>query len=232
MSKATISESNNVAGSSSATASTSSKVQDIRSLIRKPGDTIKSEDWNRLVTELVALREYVNSMGESMTLTGLISGSGTAFDLDTDSPPGFGYGARAVGLITRQWIAPLPSNTGEVCSFGVTDYFETMQFWAGADNGDKPTLDVDFEYIDGATYKAGEKLFINNRGILTARDPTSGNPYLEFLKAPLGIWYKYQIRNKFPDKEVRSVKFSNVNKECVLRIGNVLHMRTRIKPML
>jgi hypothetical protein len=227
MSKTTVSGSDDIPSA----ASTPTKLPDIKSLTRKPGDTIRSEDWNRLVTELVALREYVNNMGESMTLTGLTSASGAAFDIDTDSPPGYGYGARAVGLITKQWVAPLPANTGEVCSFGVTDYFETLQFWAGADNGDKPTLDIVFEYIDGTTYKAGDKLFINNKSVLTARDPANSNPYFEFLKAPLGIWYKYQVRNKSPDKEVRSIKFINVNKECVLRIGNVLHMRAKIKPM-
>lgn len=209
-----------------------SSVSELKSLVRKPGDMIKSEDWNRLVAELVALREYVNNMGESMTLTGLTSVVGDGYDLATETPPGFSYGARAVGLITRQWVAPMPNNAGEVCSFGITDYFETLQFWAGADNGDKATLDVVLEYIDGSTYKAGDKLFINNRATLSARDPTGGNPYFEFLRAPYGNWYKYQVRNKSPDKEVRFVKFINVNKECVLRIGNVLHLRSKIKPMV
>lgn len=199
--------------------------------IRKPGDLIKSEDWNRIITELVALREYVNNMSESMTLTGLVSPVGEVFDLDTDNPPGYGYGARSVGLITRQWVAPAPANTGEVCSFGITDYFETMQFWAAADNGDKPALDILLEYIDGTTQKAGEKLFINSKAKLTARDPTNTNPYFEFLMAPLGYWYKYQIRNKFPDKEVRFVRFLNTNKDTNMRIGNVLHLRSKIKPL-
>lgn len=211
---------------------TSANSSEIKSLIRKPGDVVKSEDWNRLVMELVALREYVNNMGESMTLTGLTSIVGEGFDLDTQNPPGHNYGARVAGLITRQWVAPLPANTGDVCAFGITDYFETMQFWAGADNGDKPALDIVLEYIDGTSYKAGEKLFVNNRATLSTRDPTGVNPYFEFLKAPFGVWYKYQIRNKSPDKEVRFVRFINVNKECVLRIGNVLHMRTKIKPMI
>lgn len=219
-------------GDQLSSASKSTNAQEIRSLTRKPGEIIKSEDWNRLVAELVALREYVNNMGESMTLTGLTSSSGEGYDVDTDSPPGFGYGTRAVGLITKQWVLPLPANIGEVCSFGITDYFETLQFWAGADNGDKPALDIVFEYIDGSTYKAGDKLFVNNRSTLTARDPTNSNPYFEFLKAPLGIWYKYQIRNRSPDKEVRFVKFINVNKDCVLHIGNVLHFRAKIKPIL
>lgn len=213
-------------------ASGSPTVPELRSLVRKPGEMIKSEDWNRLVTELVALRDYVNNMGESMTLTGLTSIVGEGYDLNTENPPGFSYGARAIGLITKQWVAPMPANTGEVCSFGITDYFETMQFWAGADNGDKATLDVILEYIDGTTHKAGDKLFINSRTTLSARDPTGGNPYFEFLRAPYGNWYKYQIRNKSPDKEVRFVKFVNVNKECVLRVGNVLHFRSKIKPMV
>jgi hypothetical protein len=207
-------------------------VSEITSLTKKPGEMIRSEDWNRIVTELLALREYVNNMGESMTFTGLTSVTGQGFDLDVQNPPGFSYGAHVVGLITKQWVAPLPANTGEVCSFGITDYFETMQFWAGADNGDKPALDVILEYIDGTTHKAGDKLFVNNRANLTARDPAGGNPYFEFLRAPFGNWYKYQIRNNSPNKEVRSVKFINVNKDCVIRIGNVLHTRSKIKPMV
>ena len=207
-------------------------MSEITSLTKKPGDMIKSEDWNRIVTELVALREYVNNMGESMTFTGLTSVTGQGFDLDAGNPPGFSYGAPVVGLITKQWVAPLPANTGEVCSFGITDYFETLQFWAGADNGDKPALDVVLEYIDGTTHKAGDKLFVNNKANLTARDPSGGNPYFEFLRAPFGNWYKYQVRNKSPNKEVRFVKFINVNKDCVVRVGNVLHTRSKIKPMV
>ena len=205
---------------------------EIRSLVKKPGDVIKSEEWNRLVAELITLREYVNNMGESMTITGLTSPNGQSYDLDVENPPGLSYGARAVGLITKQWLSPIPTNTGEVCSFGITDYFETMQYWAAADNGDKPSLDLILEYIDGSTYKAGEKLFVNNRATLSARDPTGSNPYFEFLRAPYGNWYKYQIRNKSPDKEVRFVRFFNTNKDCVLRIGNVLHLRSRIKQIV
>jgi len=208
--------------------SASPEVPEVRSLIKKPGDTIRSEDWNRLVTELIALREYVNNMSESVTLTGLVSRTGQSLALDTVNPPGSSYGARAVGLITTQWVTPMPANVGEICAFGITDHFETVQFWAGADNGDKNALDIVLEYVDGTMSKTGDNLFVNSRATLTEK--AGNNRYSEYLRAPIGYWYKYQIRNRAPDKEVRSIRFVNVNKECVVRIGNVLHLRTRIKP--
>ena len=103
------------------TTNSPSSSADMKSLTKKPGDVIKSEEWNKLVSELIVLREYVNNMSEGMTFTGLVSSIGTEFDLDSQDFPGLSYGMRAIGLITKQWIAPMPANIGEICSFGLTD---------------------------------------------------------------------------------------------------------------
>lgn len=210
--------------------SSSSAGLDIRSLTKKPGELIRAEDWNRLVDELAVLRLYINNMSESVNLTSLQSDVGEELELDAGSPA---RGSRAVGLITRQWVSSSRTAPSAICAFGITDYFEVAQFWACADNGDKKTLDVILEYDrrEREPYKAGDALYINDSVKLGVKDPAHVNPWLDFIMAPSGTWYKYQIRNKFPKSQVKFIRFVNTNNECRPRIGNVLHLRSRIMPM-
>jgi hypothetical protein len=202
---------------------------DSDSMIRRPGETILSDDWNKLVREIGNLKKYINSMTETTILTGLASGTGEGFALNDKRAPGHDFGTRAVGLISLQWLPQITGDVAEICTFGITSSFETIEFWACADNGDKETLDVFFEYKNDSMIQAGEKLFINSRANLSM--PNGNNKYSEYLSAPGGYWYKYELRNKAPKDVVRLIKFVNVNKECVPRIGNVLHLTKRIKPL-
>lgn len=195
---------------------------------KKPGDLIKSEDWNNLVDTISSLRMYVDNMTESLTLTGLESSIGKTFALDEVVPgENRSYGVRTMGLITMQWIS---SGNGieDICQFGVTDYFDYIYYWSAAENGNKNTLDIILEYIDGSLNKVGYNLYINDRAQL---GPTNNiNPYTEYLYSDNGIWYKYKLLNPTPDKEVRYIKFRNTNTNCKTRIGNVLHIKSKIRP--
>jgi hypothetical protein len=221
-------------------------------IIKNAGDTIRADDWNkiqlglaeeisrvheglleetiRLREELKRLREYVNNMGESTNLTSLSSPIGRPYRLDeVVQGEATSYETNAIGLITKQWIQ-VAKGVGDICAFGVTDYFEEFYYWAGAENGDKNILDIELEYIDGQVEKVGSKLYINDRSKLSSKSPE--NLYIEFLYAPNGsVWYKYKAKNKYPDKEVRYIKFKNINPASTPRIGDVLHLRSRIKPM-
>lgn len=222
-------------------------------IIKNAGDTIKADDWNRiqlglieeirktheslleetirLREELKRLREYVDSMGESTNLTSLSSPVGRPYRLDeVVQGEDASYETNAIGLITRQWLQAA-KGVGEICAFGVTDYFEEFYYWAGAENGDKKILDIELEYIDGQVEKIGDKLYVNNKSKLSPKSPE--NPYSEFLYAPNGnVWYKYKAKNKYPENEVRYIKFKNINPVSTPRIGDVLHLRSRIKPMV
>jgi len=205
----------------------SSKPFDPVSLKREPGQPIKSKDWNDIVDEISRLRKYIDTMTETTVLTGLVSRIGRNFALDTENAPGSSFGARAVGLISSQWLAATAEAKSEICSFGITGEFDVVEYWACADNGDQETLDIELEYRDGTIHKAGENLYINSKTNLSGA--AHNNRYSEYLTAPGGNWYRYQIKNKAPDKPVRSIKFINVNPTCITRIGNVLHLKSRIK---
>jgi hypothetical protein len=90
-------------------------------------------------------------------------------------------------------------------------------------------LDISLEYIDGTTAKIGNNLYINDR---TKLSPPKDNKYLEFLYSESGIFYKYQAINPNAEKEVRLIKFRNLNQECNPRIGNVVNLRARLRPIL
>jgi len=202
---------------------------EFKPLLKKPGDTIRSQDWNDLQEEVRMLRMYVNNLGERLTITGLDSTAGKGYNLNEVVPgENKSYGVKTMGLITKQWVLAV-KGVGDIYYFGITDYFEVLYYWSGAENGDKNMLDISLEYIDGTTAKMGSDLYINDR---TKLSPPKDNKYLEFLYSESGIFYKYQAINPNPEKEVRLVKFKNLNQECNPRLGNVLNLRARLRPII
>jgi hypothetical protein len=202
-------------------------------ILKKPGDVIRSEDWNKIQEDIKAdlerIEEYISKMTETVTLTNVESPVGKSFNL-MDIVPGetSSYNSNVMGLITKQWLLE-KGKVGEICRFGVMDSFDILYYWSGAENGDKKTLNIVLEYMDGTT--AGiEGLFIHDRTKL--RPAGQDNPYIEYILSPNErVWYKYQIVNPNPEKEVRYISFKNVNAECTPRIGNVIQYKTRIKPL-
>jgi hypothetical protein len=203
---------------------------EFKPLIRKPGDTIKAEEWNMiqegLINEIVRLREYIDTLGYTIILTAAESFIGRAYALDEPIQGGYeSFGVKSLGLITKQWVQ---TSSGDICKFGVFERFEYLQFWACADNGDKKTLSISFEYADGSIEKINDNLFINDKVKLSLS--SEENPYIEFISAQIGkeVFYKYQVKNPKPDKAVRYVIFSNVNPACITRIGNVLILKSKV----
>lgn len=208
-------------------------------ILRKPGEVIRSEDWNRMQTEiqediqeleskLQKLREYVDSLEETVTLLGMVSPIGTSYALN-EVVPGerTSYDVPVVGLITRQWVAQ-KGTQGAICKFGIASKFEAMDYWSGAENGDKKTLEITFEYIDGTSAVIND-LYVHERSKL--RPKGAENPYIEYLLSPNeNVWYRYRAKNPSPEKEVLTVTFRNTNPECTPRIGNVIHYSSRIRP--
>jgi hypothetical protein len=214
-----------------------SKFEPIR---KKPGELLRSEDWNkiqddiktdleRLVDENRRLREYVDSMALSVTLTNLDSPVGTSYRLDEDVPGESGnYATSVSGYITRQWILG-KEKTGEICRFGILDFFDLLYYWSGAENGDKETLEITLEYVDG-TMHTMSNLSIHEWTQL--RPKGAGNPYVEYLLSPNErVWYKYAFKNPNPNKEVRSVSFRDTSEESAPRIANVIQHVARIRPI-
>lgn len=200
----------------------------LQELLKNPGDLIRAEDWNKIVYELIQIRSSIDGLSENRDIKSLSSPIGRGYALDAKDFPGLSYGSRAVGLITQQWLPSTPE-IGEICDFGLAQPFSELSFWAAADNGDKNALDVIFEYVDGTQYKAGEKLYVNRKDALSPRDPSNKNPYSQFLRAPYGYFYKYTLANEFPDKEVRYIKFINVDRDCTPRIGNVVQLKVKVR---
>lgn len=207
---------------------------------RKPGELIRSEDWNKIQEDIRAdlieleeeirrLREYIDSLTETVVMTNLQSPTGTTYNLNEDVPGESGnYAASVVGHITKQWVLGR-GKTGEICRLGVLNFFDVLYYWAGADNGDKKTLEITLEYVDGTTYTVRD-LFIHECKELRIKG--TDNPYVEYLLSPNErVWYKYELKNPNPDKEVRYVVFKDTNEECAPRIGNVLQFITKLKPL-
>ncbi len=208
--------------------------------IKKPGEIIRSDDWNKIQTDVRSdlesleaairdLKTYVNNMLETGTMTNMESPVGTSFRLD-ETIPGetANYGTRALGPITRQWLS-LDFANPEICRYGITDQFDVVSFWAGAEKGDKKCLDVSLEYIDGTTTSLGN-LLLHDWSRL--RPKGKDNPYVEYLLSPNErVWYKYTLKNPNPDKEVRHIIFTRTDKDAVPRIANVIQCRAKIKPL-
>jgi hypothetical protein len=207
---------------------------------KEPGELIRSEDWNKIQEDIKAelvrlgeeirnLREYIDSMAKSVTLINLDSPIGLSYRLDEDVPGETGnYATSVLGYITRQWILGR-ERMDEICRFGVLDFFDLLYYWSGAENGEKVTLEITLEYVDGTMHTSSE-LFINEWTELMPR--STENPYVEYLLSPNErVWYKYALRNPNPDKEVRYVSFRDINEDAAPRIANVIQHVARIRPI-
>jgi len=199
-----------------------------KELLKKPGDPIRSEDWNSIVNELVALREYIDQMARGNTLNSLESPTGTSYSLSKVVPEEFDYGTEIMGLITRQYFLGV-ENTGEVCRFGIHDYAGIIYYWSAASRGDKVALRITLEYTDNSL-ETSKDLFIHEWSKLRPRGDT--NPYYEYLLSPnQRLMYRYALENPNPDKPIRYIIFEDLSRECGLRIGNMLHYVTRVRPL-
>ncbi len=204
---------------------------DFAPLLKNPGDMIRSEDWNKVQKAIIDLKEYLERMAETVILAGLDSPVGKQYVLD-EIVPGENdhYYAKALGLITKQWV-PAVKGKGDICIFGVMDYLDELYYWSGAENGDQNTLKIVLGYLDGTMDTVGENLFINNRARLTAK--SKDNPYVAFLEGPnKNVWYKYLVKNRHHEKELMSIHFINTNEKCTPRIGNAIHLRSRLRLLL
>ncbi|MCD1294337.1 hypothetical protein CUJ83_04905 [Methanocella sp. CWC-04] len=201
---------------------------DYEPMYKKPGDLIRSDEWNKIVDELKALKSYIENMTRSVTLTALPSPIGRSFALSTGVTEDFNYGVDVMGLITRQYYGGA-QQTGDICRFGLSDYADIISYWSGAANGDKEALVISIEYVDGSVFTS-EKLYIHEWSNL--RPKGSKNPYVEYLQSPnQRLWYRYVLVNPDPDKEIRYITFKDSDPDCALRIANVMHYVTRVKPL-
>lgn len=195
---------------------------------KKPGDLIKSDDWNKIQDELVELRKFVESMTRSVTLTGLESPVGTSYSLTKEASEDFDYGIDVLGLITKQYYLGR-KETGDICRFGIHDYADIIYYWSGAAHGDRDSLKITLEYVDGTTF-ASDNLFIHEWSKLRPRG--SKNPYVEYLQSPnQHLWYKYGIENPSPEKVIRYITFEDVDADSAARIADVLQYVTRVKQL-
>jgi len=206
---------------------------------KNPGEVIRSEDWNNmqdgiradleeLERKLQDLKTYTDSMQETTTLLNISSLGGTSYNLnevirnETTS-----YEAPIVGLLTKQWLLE-KGKTGEICKFGVVTHLDSIDYWSGAENGDKKALEVIFDYMDG-TNAVASGLFVHDRSKL--RPKGAETPYVEYILSPNEyVWYRYRIGNPNSEKEVLNISFRCTDPECTPRIGNVLHYKSKITP--
>ena len=209
--------------------------------IRKnPGELIRSEDWNKiqedvrddlakLEEEIRVLREYIDTMALSVTLTKMESPMGTSYGLNEDVPGEVGnYATTVLGYITRQFVLGV-EQMGEICSFGVLDFFDVLYYWAGAQRGEKGCLEITLEYVDGTIYTEPD-LFVHDWTQLQVKGDK--NPYIEYLLSPNErVWYKYAFKNPNPKKEVRYVTFKDTDDNNSPRIANVMQHIARIRPV-
>lgn len=193
---------------------------------KKPGDLIRSEEWNQIQDELLALKKYIQNMTRSTTLTGLESSTGTFSRLFRDAPQNFNYGVDVMGLISGQYY--LGGEGKEICTYGINDFADIIYYWSGASKGEADALKITLEYVDGTTF-ASEKLFINEWYPLKPK--SEKNPYVEFIGSSKGVWYKYGLVNPRAEKEIRYITFEETLPESGVRIANVVHYVTRILPL-
>jgi hypothetical protein len=138
------------------------------------------------------------------------------------------YDTRVLGYITRQWIIG-KDRVGEICKFGVLDYFDFLYYWAGAEKSDNPCLSIKIEYVDGSIFTEND-IVLNDWTKLEVKKEQ--NPYVEYLLAPNErVWYKYLIRNPNPNKEVRYISFDDESLDNAPRIANVIQHIARIRPL-
>src|SRR5574341_2080361 len=94
---------------------------------KKPGDMIKSDEWNKILDELIELRKYIDNMARNVTLTALASPVGNSRNLSTDVSDDFNYGTDVMGLITKQYYVG-GKETGEICRFGINDFADMIYY--------------------------------------------------------------------------------------------------------
>jgi hypothetical protein len=200
---------------------------------KNPGDVIRSEDWNKMQEDIRSdferIMDFISKLSETVVYMNLESPTGQSFLLSTTVPgEKASYESPVLGLITKQWILP-GGQTGEICRFGCMTSFDVLNYWSGAENGDKKALAITLDYVDG-TSQVFNELFLHDRSRL--RPTGKDNPYVEYLLSPNDrVWYMYQLENPNPEKEVRYITFKNVYQGCTPRIANVLQFKSRIKPM-
>jgi hypothetical protein len=208
-------------------------------ILRKPGEVIKSEDWNKMqenihddIEELKGkierLKEYIDNMEESTTMLNMDSLVGKSYNLDeTIKGETASYDAAVVGLITKQWLIP-KGEVGDICRFSVVARLSLLEYWSGAENGDKKSLEIVFNYMDGTSALIRD-LFVHDR--LKLRPKGTENPYLEYLLSTNElVWYRYRVTNPNPEKEVLTIGFKKTIADCTPRLGNVIHYRSKITP--
>lgn len=197
-------------------------------IFKKAGDLIKSEEWNQIIEEIVELRKYIDNMARNVTLTELASPVGNSRNLSIDVSDDFNYGTDVMGLITKQYYVGA-NEVGDVCRFGINDFADIIYYWSGATKGDRESLQIALEYVDG-TDITSKKLFIHEWSKL--RPKGDNNPYVEYLQSPnQRLWYRYGFENPHPEKEIRYITFEDISTESAVRIANVLHYVTRVKPL-
>ncbi len=208
-------------------------------IARNPGEVIKSEDWNEMQNKIKSdldslekkieiLRDYIDNMQETTTLLNVTSQIGNPHELNEVIPgESSSYETQIVGLITKQWLLD-PGQVGDICRFGIVSKLDSIDYWAGAENGDRKTLDIALDYTDGTQYVFSE-MFVHDRSRL--RPKGEDNPYVEYLLSSNEyVWYRYRLHNPNPKKEILTITFTNLDEECTPRIGNLLHGRARIIP--
>lgn len=202
---------------------------DFKPVYKKPGDLIKSDEWNKMLDELIDLRKFIENMCRSVTLTSLDSPVGTSCNLSTDAPDDLNYGMDVMGLITRQYYVG-EAEMGEICSFGISDFADIIYYWSGATKCDIDTLQITLEYVDGTTFTS-EKLFIHEWFELKPKGDK--NPYMEYLQSPnQRLWYRYGLVNPNPEKEIRYIIFEDVSQDSGIRIANVIQYVTRVRSLM
>jgi hypothetical protein len=194
---------------------------------KKPADIIRSEEWNKILDELVDLRKTISGMTYSVTLTSLESPFGLSARLKSELSEDFNYGMDVMGLITRQYYRA--DKGSGICRFGVDNYGEILSYWAGAFPSGAEALRITLEYIDGTSF-VSENQFIHE---LTQLKPKGKkNPYTEYLTSPnQHLWYKYSLINPSPEKIIRHVTFEDMTAKSTVRIGDVIDYLTRIRPL-
>lgn len=208
-------------------------------ILRKPGEVIKSEDWNKmqedirdeieeLKRKLEVLKDYIDNMEESTTMLDMNSLVGKSYNLDeVIKDETASYDASVVGLITKQWLIP-KGEVGNICRYSVVAHLNSLEYWSGAENGDKKALQIVFNYMDGTSALISD-LFVHDKNEL--RPKGTENPYLEYLLSPNElVWYRYRVINPNPEKEVLTVSFKKTIVDCTPRIGNVIHYSSKIRP--
>jgi hypothetical protein len=197
-----------------------------KELYKKPGDLIRSEEWNRIIDELEDLRSYIRNMTSGSTLASLQSPTGQSIPLAGEVPDEFNFGIDVMGLLHRQYVLR-EGITGEICRFGIHDFASVIHYWACASKGTKNSLKITLEYVDNTVYTTDE-LAIHEGQKLRPRG--EGNPYLEYILSPnQRVIYKYVVENPEPGKEIRYLIFESPSPG--VRIGDVIHYLTLVKPL-